>query len=112
MQERLYHLEFGVANLDEVRTLVNVWEDMVTNIFDQMKFEFRQALRLSYYGEVRVTVEDEPPHREVFLKFFAPKAMVERYLKTLQDQGLKFSKERNEEEAVIRCRLTPPPPKE
>jgi hypothetical protein len=108
MQERLYHLEFGVANLNEVRTVVNVWEEMMADIFDQMKFEFRRAVTLSYYSEVRVTIEDEPPHREVFLNFFAPKAMVEWFLKTLRDQGLRFTREVNKEESVIRCRLTPP----
>jgi hypothetical protein len=38
MKARLYHLEFGVASLEEVRTLVKAWGELVANIFDRTPF--------------------------------------------------------------------------
>jgi hypothetical protein len=45
------------------------------------------------------------PGREVFLVLTAPRAMMERFFKTLRRKGLKFTKQVDEQEKITRCRL-------
>jgi len=103
MKARLHHLEFEVANLDEVRTLVRAWRELIADIFDRTPFRFESGLKLARYGRVEVEVASELERGEdIFLVFLAPRAMLDQFQKALWDQGLKFTKVVNEDAALIR----------
>ena len=73
MEYQLCYLEFGVANLDEIRLLVTKWKAVLLKVFDTSLFDVEYHTHLvSDWEQVRVVIEDRVPGQEVLLNFIAP----------------------------------------
>ncbi len=107
MKEQIEHLEFVVNSLDEIKTLCDAWDRIAGAAFRRTRSNTERALDLANYATVVVYVRGREPGREVFLVFMSPRAMMERFFKSLRHLGLEFTKEVDEEESVTICRLTP-----
>jgi hypothetical protein len=111
MKSQIDHLEFVVNSLEEIKTLLDVWEEIASVVFHRMAPDILRNPELAGFNIVGVDMDRGPePSREVFLVFLAPRPMVEQLLKTLRKMGLKFTKQVDEEESITRCRLIPAAP--
>ena len=81
MQQKLQMVEFGVAGLEEVRTLVKRWKKVLAGLAreDEAPYQVWQNRR-----QVGIEVEDRRPGEEVLLTFLAPREVVERFLADLR----------------------------
>ena len=108
MKSQIDQLEFVVRNLGEIKVLLDAWDGIAGAVFRREDSNIQRALKLAGYAMVGVDVDRTPePDREVYLIFTAPRTMVERLFKTLRRKDLNFTKEVDEEESIIRCRLIP-----
>ncbi len=108
MKSQNDYLEFVVTSLEEIKTLLDVWDGIAGAVFRREDSNIQRALKLAGYAMVGIDVDRAPdPNREVYLIFTAPRTMVERLFKTLRRKGLNFNKEVDEEESIIRGRLIP-----
>jgi hypothetical protein len=73
-------LEFGVACLADIRYLLKAWHELLV----------REMLE-SNESPVHVIVEDRLPGEEVKLCFMAVQEVLQRFLQSLNDRGLKFN---------------------
>ena len=90
MQQQLQMVEFGVAGLAEVRTLVKRWKKVLAELGRE---EEGPAMVWQTHRQVGVEVEDRQPGEEVLLTFLAPKEALERFLADLKGQGLEVCEE-------------------
>ncbi len=90
MQQKLQMVEFGVTGLEEVRTLVKRWKQVVAELAkeDEGPTMVWQARR-----QVGIEVEDRRPGEEVLLTFLAPREVLARFLADLKAQGLEVEEE-------------------
>ncbi len=90
MQLQLQMVEFGVSGLEEVRTLVKRWKQVVAELAqeDEGLTMVWQARR-----QVGIEVEDRRPGEEVLLTFLAPTEVLARFLADLKAQGLEVCEE-------------------
>jgi len=86
MQQQLQMVEFGVAGLEEVRTLVKRWKKMLAGLAKE-----EEGPTLVWQTRVGIEVEDRRPGEEVFLTFLAPREVLERSLADLRQEGLEVS---------------------
>jgi hypothetical protein len=102
MEQKLQMVEFGVTGLEEVRTLVKRWQQVVAELAreDEGPTMVWQTRR-----QVGVEVEDRRPGEEVLLTFLAPREVVERFLADLRAQGLEVCEEPLIPGVAIPCRL-------
>lgn len=108
MKEPLFHLEFGVNSLNDIRLLVHEWEEILIDVFDQYEWEFQLHLGLvTGYKIVRITIEDRLPGEEVLLNFAAPKEVIIQFLDTLKAKGVAFQEQTIIPEMLIKCRMNP-----
>ena len=102
MQQKLQMVEFGVAGLEEVRTLVKRWKKVLAGLAREdegpaMVWQTRQQVG----GEV----EDRRPGEEVLLTFLASREVLERFLADLRQEGLEVTEEPLIPGVAISCRL-------
>ena len=102
MQQKLQMVEFGVAGLEEVRTLVKRWKKVLAGLAKEdegptMVWQTRRPVGLE--------VEDRRPGEEVLLTFLAPREVVERFLADLRAEGLEVCEEPLIPGVAITCRL-------
>jgi hypothetical protein len=90
MQQKLQMVEFGVAGLEEVRTLVKRWKKVLAGLAreDEGPTMVWQTRR-----QVGIEVEDRRPGEEVLLTFLAPREVLERFLADLRAEGLEVREE-------------------
>jgi hypothetical protein len=102
MEQKLQMVEFGVSGLEEVRTLVKRWKQVVAEL---AKEEEGPTMVWQTRRQVGVEVEDRRPGEEVLLTFLAPREVVEYFLADLRGQGLEVSEEPLIPGVAISCRL-------
>ena len=83
MQEKLQMVEFGVAGLEEVRTLLKRWKKVLAGLAR----EGGPSAVWQTHRPVGVEVEDRRPGEEVLLTFLAPREVLERFLATSGRRG-------------------------
>ncbi len=103
MQQQLEMVEFRVAGLAEVRTLVNRWKKVLA----ELDRESGSSLVWKTHHQVGVELEDRRPGEEVLLTFLAPKLVPERFLADLRREELEVAEEPLVPGMVITCRLKP-----
>jgi hypothetical protein len=100
-QPQLQMMEFGVTGLEEVRTLVNRWKQVLAGLAEEgVPFQVWKTHR-----QVGIEVEDRRPGEEVLLTFLAPREVLERFLADLRKQGLEVCEEPLIPGYVLICRL-------
>jgi hypothetical protein len=102
MQQKLQMVEFGVAGMEEVRTLVRRWKKVVAELGRE---EESPAMVWKTHQQVGIEVEDRRPGEEVLLTFLAPREVLERFLADLRSQGLEVTEEPLIPGVAITCRL-------
>ena len=104
MQEKLQMVEFGVSGLEDVRTLVKRWKQVVAGLAreDEAPYQVWRTHR-----PVGVELEDRRPGEEVLLTFLAPREVLEKFLADLKAQGLEVCEEPLIPGVAISCRLKP-----
>jgi hypothetical protein len=111
MKEQQYFMQFGVTDLDEIRTLVEEWQAAVETVTAQAPEKPGRASLPLTYDSVEVNVDKERgPGQDVFLVYWAPLPMIDQFFKNLRQKGLNFTQEFDVEGPVIRCRLIPAAP--
>jgi hypothetical protein len=100
-QQRLEMVEFGVAGLADVRTLLNRWKTVLADLAR----EAGPSMVMKTYRQVGVEVEDRRPGEEVLLTFLAPREVLERFLADLRGQGLEMSEDPLIPGVLLTCRL-------
>jgi hypothetical protein len=95
-------VEFGVAGLEEVRTLVKRWKKVLAGL---PRGDEGPAMVWKTHRPVGIEVEDRRPGEEVFLTFLAPREVLEHFLADLRGQGLQVTEEPIVPGVVITCRL-------
>ena len=103
MPQRLEMVEFGVAGLQDVRTLLKRWKA----VLGELSREGAPAMVMQTHRQVTVEVEDRRPGEEVLLSFLAPKEVLERFLADLRQQGLEVSEHPLIPGILLTCRLKP-----
>ena len=99
--QKLQMVEFGVAGLEEVRTLVKRWQKVLA----ELAKEGVPSLVWKTHRQVGVELEDRRPGEEVLLTFLAPREILERFLADLKGQGLEVTEEPLIPGVAITCRL-------
>ena len=102
MQQKLQMVEFGVAGLAEVRTLLKRWKKVVAEL---AKEDEGPSAVWQTHRPVGVEVEDRRPGEEVLLTFLAPREVLERFLADLRAEGLEVCEEPLIPGVAITCRL-------
>ena len=105
MEQKLQMVEFGVSGLEDVRTLVKRWKQVVAGLAreDEAPYQVWRTHR-----PVGVELEDRRPGEEVLLTFLAPREVLERFLADLRQEGLEVSEEPLIPGVVVTCRLKSP----
>jgi hypothetical protein len=101
MEQKLQMVEFGVAGLAEVRTLLKRWKTVVAGLGR----DIGPSQVWKTHRQVGVEVEDRRPGEEVLLTFLAPKEVLERFLADLRHQGLEVTEEPLVPGLATICRL-------
>jgi hypothetical protein len=102
MEQKLQMVEFGVTGLEEVRTLVKRWKQVLAGL---AKEDEGPTMVWQTRRQVGVEVEDRRPGEEVLLTFLAPREVVERFLADLRQEGLEVCEEPLIPGVAITCRL-------
>ena len=102
MEQKLQMVEFGVAGLEEVRTLLKRWKKVLAGLAreDEAPYQVWRTHR-----PVGVELEDRRPGEEVLLTFLAPREVLERFLADLRAEGLEVCEEPLIPGVAITCRL-------
>jgi hypothetical protein len=103
MQQKLQMVEFGVASMEEVRTLVKRWKQVLAGLTKEE--DEGPAMLWQTHRQVGIEVEDRRPGEEVLLTFLAPREVVEKFLADLRGQGLEVCEEPLIPGVAISCRL-------
>ena len=102
MEQKLQMVEFGVSGLEDVRTLVKRWKQVVAGLAREDEGPY-QVWRT--HRPVGVELEDRRPGEEVLLTFLAPREVLERFLADLRQEGLEVCEEPLIPGLAISCRL-------
>ena len=103
MKQQLQMMEFGVAGLEDVRTLLKRWKAVLAYPVQ----ESGPSMVMQTHRQVTVEVEDRRPGEEVLLSFLAPKEVLERFLADLKKAGLEVSEDPLIPGVLLTCRLKP-----
>ena len=95
MKTRLCRLEFGVNCLADIRFLYHAWDRLWT-----LEGGVPRHSILVY-----LTVEDRLPGEQVCINFQASTEVLDRFLKILEQDGLKFSRNDLMPGFLIMCRV-------
>ena len=101
MQPRLEMVEFKVARLEDIRTLLLRWRQVLAELEDQA----RPHMVMRTYRGVGVEVEHRRPGMEVLLTFLAPREVLRRFKEDLRNQGYTVQEELLLPEVLSSCRL-------
>jgi hypothetical protein len=101
MEQKLQMVEFGVAGLAEVRTLLKRWKKVVAGLGK----EIGPSQVWKTHRQVGVELEDRRPGEEVLLTFLAPREVLERFLADLRQEGLEVIEEPLIPGVATICRL-------
>jgi hypothetical protein len=105
MKTRLQMVQFGVAGLSDIRTLLSRWRAVLAGLAD----EPGPSLVLQTYRQVGVEVEHRRPGDEVLLTFLAPPEVLRRFQADLRAQGLAVQEDHLIPGFLTTCRLLPGP---
>jgi hypothetical protein len=95
MKTRQVRLEFGVNCLADIRFLYKSWD----------RFWTLEGGTPPHSILVYVTIEDRLPGEQVSLNFTASPEMLDRFLRILEQDGLKFSRNELLPGFLIMCRM-------
>ena len=95
MKTRMCRLEFGVNCLADIRFLYNAWDRLWT-----LEGGVHNHTLLVY-----VMIEDRLPGDQVCLNFTASPEMLDRFLSSLEKDGLKFTRNEFIPGFLIMCRV-------
>ena len=95
MKTRMCRLEFGINCLADIRFLYHAWDRLWT-----LEGGVPPHSILVY-----VTIEDRLPGEQVSLNFTASPEMLDRFLSTLEQDGLKFTRNELIPGFLIMCRV-------
>jgi hypothetical protein len=101
MQPRLEMVEFTVARLEDIRTLLLRWRQMLAELEDAA----RPHMVMRTYRGVGVEVEHRRPGMEVLLTFLAPREVLRRFREDLRSQGYTVQEELLLPGVLSSCRL-------
>ena len=102
MEQKLQMVEFGVVGLEEVRTLVKRWQQVLAGL---AKEDEGPTMVWQTRRQVGIEVEDRRPGEEVLLTFLAPREGLERFLADLRQEGLEVCEKPLIPGLAITCRL-------
>ena len=102
MEQKLQMVEFGVVGLEEVRTLVKRWQQVLAGL---AKEDEGPTMVWQTHRPVGIEVEDRRPGEEVLLTFLAPREVLERFLADLRKEGLEVCEEPLIPGVATTCRL-------
>jgi hypothetical protein len=95
MKTRMCRLEFGVNGLADIRLLYQAWD----RLWSQEGGAPPQSIL------VYITVEDRLPGDQVCMNFTAELEVLDRFMGTLEQDGLKFSRNELIPGFLIVCRV-------
>jgi hypothetical protein len=95
MKTRMCRLEFGVNCLADIRVLYHAW-DRLWSMEDGVS---------THTLLIYVMIEDRVPGEQVSLNFTASPEMLDRFLGTLEKDGLKFTRNELMPGFLIMCRV-------
>ena len=101
MQPRLEMVEFKVARLEDIRTLLLRWRAVLAELSDAA----RPHMVMRTYRQVGVEVEHRRPGMEVLLTFLAPREVLRRFKEDLRNQGFTVQEELLLPGVLSSCRL-------
>jgi len=101
-QQRLEMVQFMVAELSDIRTLLVRWKAMLAELQDR-----QPGLQgvMTTFRQVGVEVEHRRPGLEVLLTFLAPQEVLRRFKADLRSQGLLVQEELLLPGVLSACRL-------
>ena len=102
MEQKLQMVEFGVAGLEEVRTLLKRWKAVLAGLARE---DEGPSAVWQTHRPVGVELEDRRPGEEVLLTFLAPREVLERFLADLRAEGLEVCEEPLIPGVAVTCRL-------
>jgi hypothetical protein len=95
MKTRMVRLEFGVNCLKDIRVLYHAWDRL-----------WAQESGVPPHSiMVYITIEDRLPGDQVSLNFTAAIEVLDRFLGTLEQDGLKFSRDEIIPGFLVMCRV-------
>jgi hypothetical protein len=112
MQERLLQLQFPAANLKDATTLIQALNLMMAGAIDAGEIEFNASVTLNRIFRVQEPKDEGERAEDLVLVFIGSKFVAERFFESLAQLGAPYSMEMMVERLLLRCQLTPPPPKE
>jgi hypothetical protein len=95
MKTRMCRLEFGLNCLADIRFLYKAWDRLWT----------QEGGVPPHSILVYVTIEDRLPGEQVSLNFQASPEMLDRFLNTLEQDGLKFTRNEFIPGFLLMCRV-------
>ena len=101
MQQRLEMVEFKVARLEDIRTLLLRWRAVLAELEDAA----RPHMVMRTFRQVGVEVEHRRPGMEVLLTFLAPQEVLRRFKEDLRNQGYTVQEELLLPGVLSSCRL-------
>jgi hypothetical protein len=100
-QQRLEMVGFGVSGLEDIRTLLGRWKQVLA----ELGREEAPSMVMKTYRQVGIEVEDRRPGGGVLLTFLAPREVLERFLADLKKEELEICEEPLIPGVVVICRL-------
>ena len=110
MKDRLTFLQFVVTSVNEIRTLVGVWEEMMDAVIDESPRKRADDALLRAFRMVGIALAQSEEGEEIILIFGAFWSMIVRFYQALWQLGFQMIQELDSEDSVTRCRLIPPDP--
>jgi len=102
-------MDFKVSNLEEVRTIVEVWKAVVESLPSPAAVKIGKTSTPLPFDVVGVNLDKKlPPGQDVVLEFIATSQMVDLFYKQLWQRGLQFTQEFDKKGRFIRCQMIPP----
>jgi hypothetical protein len=95
MKTRMCRLEFGVNGLADIRVLYHAWDRLWST----------EGGVSTHTPLVYVMIEDRVPGEQVTLNFTARPEMLDRFLGTLEKDGLKFTRNELLPGFLVMCRV-------
>jgi len=102
MQPRLEMVEFKVARLEDIRTLLTRWRAVLAELKDT---EAGLKGVIPTFRQMGVDLQHRRPGMEVLLTFLAPREVLRRFKEDLRNQGYTVQEELLLPGVLSSCRL-------